>query len=127
MTFEKRAAYRFTQVAIVFTPWNGLAAHVLLPERKALAGRQPIAVRAAFIDLLRRAGPIDGLRHLFAKDDQVVLGYLRERNGENAGCFHLMLFSGRQALGQLMRRPDASLGGGVQEPRKRRNRFRGRR
>ena len=92
-------------------PGRGLAAHRLLPDREALARRQPVAERAGLVGLFRVAGPVEGAHELLAEEEQIVARPLRQgnRRARPRPRRNSPRPSGRCAA-EALRRPDAALG-----------------
>ena len=81
---DQRDAGRFGDLELLLGPGICLVAYRLLPDGEARARSKAVAQRAGLVDLVRVAGPIQGVHQLLAEKEQIVTRALRQRNREQA-------------------------------------------
>ena len=77
---DRRRPRRLGDIEVGLGPRLGLALDRLLPDREALARRQPVAERPGGIGLVRVAAPVQGVDELAAEEEQIVPRQLRQRH-----------------------------------------------
>ena len=102
--FEQLHARGFRRLTVVGAPRRGLAAHRLLPDREALARREPVAVRTAGVSLVGVAAPVQGFDLLPAEEHEEIAWQLRKRRRQQSGGLRRIVPRFGQRLRQRMRR-----------------------
>ena len=106
--FGKHRSRCFSNLAVFIGPWRRLLAHRLLPDRKALARRQPVAEWAGLVRLVGVARPVQRLHHFLAEEEQIVTGAVRQRHDQHAGSRSGEILGSGQMACEHMRCPNRS-------------------
>ena len=124
---HERGPDRFRRLQIRVGPGPRLVAYGLLPDREALARRQPVAMRSGLVGLFRIAGPVQRMLEFLAEEEQIVLRPLRKRDRHDAAGLRAIVRGGRMFGAEPVARPDAATRIGTEMVEQGRQGFRRRR